>query len=76
MNTETIVRTRAYEIWEAEGRPIGRDADHWFRALEEVSASPAMTTPEPKASVKRAAKKAPAVATTSKAAASRRSPRK
>jgi hypothetical protein len=58
MTTETAVRARAYEIWEAEGRPHGRDADHWFRALEEVASAPAMTTPEPNAPVKRAAKKA------------------
>lgn len=64
MTTETVVRTRAYEIWEAEGRPHGRDAEHWFRALEEVAAGPAMTTPEPKAPVKRAAKKAAGAATT------------
>jgi hypothetical protein len=58
MSTETVIRTRAYEIWEAEGRPHGRDAEHWFRALSEIAGSPEMTTPEPEAPVKRAAKKA------------------
>jgi hypothetical protein len=72
MSTETLVRTRAYEIWEAEGRPLGRDAEHWFRALEEVAGSPAMTTPEPKAPLKRAAKKAAAGETTASKAPSKR----
>ena len=75
MTTETLVRTRAYEIWEAEGRPSGRDAEHWFRALEEVGA-PDMTTPEPKSPAKRAAKKAAAPATKAKVPARKRAPKK
>jgi hypothetical protein len=31
------VRRRAYEIWEREGRPEGRDADHWALAKEEIA---------------------------------------
>ena len=34
--TPHILR-RAYEIWEREGRPHGRDKAHWFRAEAEVS---------------------------------------
>ncbi|MCZ0961207.1 DUF2934 domain-containing protein [Paracoccus benzoatiresistens] len=30
------IRLRAHEIWESEGRPEGRDADHWSRAEEEL----------------------------------------
>lgn len=30
------IRQRAHEIWESEGRPEGRDADHWTRAQEEL----------------------------------------
>jgi hypothetical protein len=30
------VATRAYYIWEREGRPEGRDQEHWFRALAEA----------------------------------------
>lgn len=30
------VRERAYEIWEQEGRPSGRERDHWERADREV----------------------------------------
>ena len=42
---------RAYEIWENEGRPHGRDKDHWFLAEAELStiAAPAMAeTSKPK----------------------------
>ncbi len=30
------VQTRAYEIWESEGRQHGRDCAHWFRAKAEL----------------------------------------
>jgi len=38
---------RAYEIWENEGRPHGRDKDHWFLAEAELStvAAPAIAGP-------------------------------
>ena len=36
---EAIAR-RAYEIWEAEGRPHGRDREHWESAAQELG-SPA-----------------------------------
>jgi DUF2934 family protein len=26
------IRKRAYEIWESEGRPHGRDMEHWLLA--------------------------------------------
>ena len=45
-DTDTLVRERAYLIWEAEGRPEGRAAEHWFQALEAVYSAP-MTTPSP-----------------------------
>ena len=31
------IAKRAYELWEAEGRPVGRDMIHWLRAEAEVS---------------------------------------
>lgn len=34
---EAQVRERAYEIWESEGRPDGRDAAHWERAEREIA---------------------------------------
>lgn len=32
MAREEEVRTIAYGIWEQDGRPDGRDVDHWLRA--------------------------------------------
>lgn len=32
-----LIARRAYEIWETEGRPDGRDAEHWLRAEEELA---------------------------------------
>ena len=32
------IAKRAYTIWEIEGRPSGRDLDHWLRAEAEVRA--------------------------------------
>lgn len=33
---EARIRTRAYHLWEADGRPHGRDAEYWARAEELV----------------------------------------
>jgi hypothetical protein len=58
MNTathEAAIRQRAYAIWEEEGRPDGREWDHWERALREIISSEPLTpqtiesTPKPKA---------------------------
>jgi hypothetical protein len=38
---------RAYEIWESEGRPHGRDRDHWFLAEAELSTIAAPPIGEP-----------------------------
>ncbi|MFC5420440.1 DUF2934 domain-containing protein [Bosea eneae] len=37
MNREKLVRDTAYAIWEAEGRPEGRDSEHWRLAEERVA---------------------------------------
>ena len=34
---ESTIRHKAYEIWQAEGQPAGRDIAHWLRAEEEVA---------------------------------------
>ncbi|KRA98054.1 hypothetical protein ASD83_13435 [Devosia sp. Root685] len=34
MDFEQKVRQAAYHLWENDGRPIGRETDYWFRALE------------------------------------------
>jgi hypothetical protein len=33
---EHAIRKRAYYLWEAEGRPEGRDLDHWRMASGEM----------------------------------------
>lgn len=30
------IRDEAYKLWEADGRPVGRDHEHWFRAEQIV----------------------------------------
>jgi hypothetical protein len=68
MNSEQAIRERSYLIWEREGRPHGRGAEHWLQAETELSAGQdAAPKPRaPAASAKRAAagaaKSAPAVA--------------
>ena len=31
------VQRRAYELWESEGRPAGRDQAHWLQAESEIA---------------------------------------
>jgi Protein of unknown function (DUF2934) len=38
MQDEERIRQRAHDIWEREGRPEGRHAEHWARARREVAA--------------------------------------
>ena len=33
---EEKIRERAHLIWEREGRPEGRDAEHWAQARREI----------------------------------------
>jgi len=35
---DSEIAKHAYTIWESEGRPSGRDLDHWLRAEAEVKA--------------------------------------
>jgi hypothetical protein len=37
LDKEALIRDRAYAIWEASGRPIGRDQDHWYQAAKEIT---------------------------------------
>lgn len=37
MNQDERIRERAYQIWEAEGRPEGREAEHWKQASDDVT---------------------------------------
>jgi hypothetical protein len=31
------IADRAYQLWESEGKPEGRDIDHWLQAEREIS---------------------------------------
>ena len=44
ISTDEIAK-RAYQLWEAEGCPQGRDVDYWLRAEAELSATPAPDGP-------------------------------
>ena len=33
---ERRIQQRAYELWESEGRPQGREQDHWQQAEREI----------------------------------------
>lgn len=33
---EDLIRRRAYALWEKEGRPEGKQEEHWRRAHEEM----------------------------------------
>jgi Protein of unknown function (DUF2934) len=35
---EQRIRERAYQIWLDEGRPDGRDKEHWQQALVQIEA--------------------------------------
>jgi predicted flap endonuclease-1-like 5' DNA nuclease len=37
LELETAIRARAYQIWEDEGRPNGRQELHWQRAYEALA---------------------------------------
>lgn len=50
------VQLRSYRIWESEGRPIGRDVDHWLQAEAELASEGQKAS---KAKTKSAASRAP-----------------
>lgn len=64
-DVEHRIRERAYEIWEDEGRPQGREAQHWQQAATEF----AEAQEEARASVGTQARKKPAASAKSRAKA-------
>jgi len=36
MSDEQRIREKAYEIWEAKGRPEGQESEHWAQARDEI----------------------------------------
>lgn len=58
---EERIAALAHRIWEEEGRPTGRDEQHWLRAAALVDAELAIPSPTPRTKApakKPAAKKA------------------
>ncbi len=49
---EDQIKRRAYELWQADGSPVGQDQIYWFKAVAEVASSAAKT-------IKPARKRAP-----------------
>ncbi|MBW7850606.1 MAG: DUF2934 domain-containing protein [Rhodospirillales bacterium] len=41
---EARIRERAYQLWEADGRPAGRAVEHWVRAEAEMGGGEAETS--------------------------------
>lgn len=58
--THTDIEVRAYHIWEQEGRPQGRQLDHWLRAEQEFSpAQPRRAAQKATSTAKTVARSAP-----------------
>ncbi len=57
---EAIVAAKAYEFWLAEGRPEGRQDEHWYRAIDALSVPVAKAPRKPAARRASAAKASPA----------------
>lgn len=55
---EDRLRQRAYTIWESEGRPDGREGEHWAQAERELAAQP-MAAEHPAAAAETGAVKKP-----------------
>ena len=54
---ESAIRQRAYAIWEEEGRPHGRERDHWMKAAQEVlTLTPTMIEAPPAPTPRKTAK--------------------
>ena len=41
--TTDQIASRAYFIWEQEGRPAGKESEHWFQAVQQLKASQSFT---------------------------------
>lgn len=48
------IERKAYDLWEADGRPAGQDQAYWFKAVAELAAEAAK-------SMKPARKRAPRI---------------
>jgi hypothetical protein len=66
MDKHDEVREKAYHLWIAEGRPHGRDKEHWHKAMELVHGKSAAASRAPGKSKAPAAKAASVKAQPSK----------
>lgn len=58
-NRQEQLRARAYDIWQAEGQPHGRDREHWEMAERELTIPDAdVKSPGPKKPTAARSKKA------------------
>lgn len=71
--SDAQIAEAAYFLWEAEGRPADRSADHWFRAQSALQGS---IKPKRRAAAKPKAAKAAKPAAPKKAEAKSAKPRK
>lgn len=63
------IRRRAHELWESEGHPQGRDADHWAQAEAEIRGAGAVEPTEKVAVSRRKAATSKATGKSTRAAA-------
>jgi hypothetical protein len=45
------IRERAFALWEADGRPEGREMEYWLRAEQEFAGQPAAGEEQPRAAL-------------------------
>lgn len=69
ISRESTIKEIAYGLWESEGRPIGRDLEHYFQA-ERLADSVTKPATETRAAVKRVRK--PRATTTARKPAQKR----
>ena len=67
--TEIQVREAAYYLWLEDGKPEGRDEEHWLKAVDALNQPRPKAKPKRKAAAKPAAKAAPKAKTAKKARA-------
>ncbi|OIQ88106.1 hypothetical protein GALL_299980 [mine drainage metagenome] len=74
MDQAESIRRRAFQIWEDQGRPEGRDMDHWLQAEAELSPAPVSTGVPAASPARRKAAAKPAAAKPAMAKATPRKP--
>ncbi len=76
MITHEQISKRAREIWEREGRPEGRDKEHWLQAESELRRASEQGQNEPGLAVQQSASAPPSVETSHDENSRKRMPRR